>query len=401
MSVLQDAREIHDDLVAFRRDMHRHPEIGLDLPRTQERVLAAIDPLGLEVSTGTRLTSVTAVLRGGARDDGNPRAVLLRADMDALPVQELTGVEYSSQVDGAMHACGHDLHTAMLVGAARLLNDRREQLPGDVVVMFQPGEEGLHGARMMVEEGVLDAAGPRVEAAYGMHVFSAIDPGGTFATKPGPMLAAADEMIFTVKGRGGHGSTPERALDPVPVAAEIITAVNVAVTRQFSVFDPVVVTFGLLRAGSKSNVIPDEAHLEATVRSFSPGHRERLRELLPQLATGIARAHGADCEVELLPGYPVTVNTETETDFATDVAVELFGDARHRRWAHPISGSEDFAYVLQEVPGSFVGLSAVPQGLDPATTDFNHSPRATFDDSVLADGAALYAELALRRVGRG
>lgn len=281
MTMVSDAREIHGELVEFRRAMHRHPEIGLQLPSTQERVLAALDPLGLEISTGEALTSVTGVLRGGARDDANPRAVLLRADMDALPVQELTGVDYTSQVDGAMHACGHDLHTAMLIGAARLLHARRDELPGDVVFMFQPGEEGDHGGRFMVDEGVLDAAGPRVEAAYGMHVFSAMNPGGTFVTKPGPMLAAADEFEFTVKGRGGHGSTPVMAMDPVPIGAEIITAANVAVTRQFSVFDPVVVTFGQLRAGSKSNVIPDDAFLAATVRSFSEENREKLRELLP------------------------------------------------------------------------------------------------------------------------
>lgn len=398
MSLLQDAREIHDDLVVFRREMHREPEIGLDLPRTQERVLAALDPLGLEVGTGSALTSVTAVLRGGRRDSANPRAVLLRADMDALPVQEETGVDYSSRVDGAMHACGHDLHTAMLVGAARLLHGRRDELPGEVVFMFQPGEEGLHGARYMIDEGVLDAAGPRVEAAFGMHVFSAIDPGGQFITKPGPMLASGDEARITVRGRGGHGSTPVLAQDPIPVAAEIITATNVAVTRQFSVFDPVVVTFGVLRAGTKSNVIPDEAHLEATIRCFSDDNRARLREMVHRVAQGVCAAHGLTCDIEYDAGYPVTRNEESETEFARQVALELFGDERHTRWAHPISGSEDFAYVLQQVPGSFVGLSAVPQGADPLRADFNHSPRATFDDRVLADGAALYAELALRRL---
>ena len=398
MSLLQDAREIHDDLVAFRREMHREPEIGLDLPRTQERVLAALDPLGLEVGTGSALTSVTAVLRGGRRDAANPRAVLLRADMDALPVQEETGVDYSSRVEGAMHACGHDLHTAMLVGAARLLHGRRDELPGDVGFMFQPGEEGLHGARYMIDEGVLDAAGPRVEAAFGMHVFSAIDPGGQFITKPGPMLASGDEARITVRGRGGHGSTPVLAQDPIPVAAEIITATNVAVTRQFSVFDPVVVTFGVLRAGTKSNVIPDEAHLEATIRSFSDDNRARLREMVHRVAQGVCAAHGLTCEIEYDAGYPVTVNEESETEFARQVALEMFGDQRHTRWPHPISGSEDFAYVLQQVPGSFVGLSAVPEGVDPLRADFNHSPRATFDDRVLADGAALYAELALRRL---
>ncbi|GAB96713.1 hippurate hydrolase [Kineosphaera limosa] len=400
MGLVDDAHDIHDELVDFRRDLHRHPEIGLDLPRTQERVLAALEPLGLEVSTGERLTSVTAVLRGGRRDAATPRAVLLRADMDALPVQELTGVDYSSQIDGVMHACGHDLHTAMLVGAAKLLHARRDELPGDVVFMFQPGEEGFHGGEIMVEEGVLDAAGPRVEAAYGMHVFAANDPGGVFITKPGPMLAAVDEAVITVHGRGGHGSAPVHALDPVPIAAEIILATNVALTRQFSVFDPVVVTFGVMRAGTKSNIIPDDARLEATMRSFSDEHRARLREVIERVATGVAQAHGATAEVLIDVGYPVTVNEDGETEFAASVARELFGDDRHVRWVDPLSGAEDFSYVLEQVPGSFVGLSAVPPGVDPATADTNHSPRATFDDSVLADGAALYAGLALSRLTR-
>lgn len=400
MTLLQDAREIHDDLVRLRRELHRHPELGLDLPRTQERVLAELAPLGLEVSTGSALTSVTAVLRGGRRDAAAPRAVLLRADMDALPVHELTGVDYSSQVDGAMHACGHDLHTAMLVGAAQLLHAHRDELAGDVVFMFQPGEEGFHGAKLMIDEGVLDAAGPRVEAAYGMHVFSAMDPGGTFVTKPGPMLAAADEVHIVVRGRGGHGSTPAYALDPVPIAAEIITAVNVAVTREFSVFDPVVVTFGRLAAGTKSTVIPDDAHLEATMRSFSASHRGRLRDMVHRVATGIAAAHGATADVEIEVGYPVTVNEAAETDFAARTVRELVGDERHVRWPDPISGAEDFSYVLEQVPGSFLGMSAVEPGADPWAGDFNHSPRAHFDDSALGDGAAVYAELAARRLAR-
>lgn len=400
MSYLQDAREIHADLVDFRRAMHRHPEIGLHLPRTQERVLAALAPLDLEVTTGSALSSVTAVLRGGRRDEAAPRAVLLRADMDALPVQEATGLGYSSEIDGAMHACGHDLHTAMLVGAARLLHARRAELPGDVVFMFQPGEEGDHGARDMIDEGVLDAAGPRVVAAYGTHVFSAINPGGSFITRPGPMLAAADEAVVTIHGRGGHGSTPALALDPVPIAAQIVTALNVAVTRRFSVFDPVVLTVGMLRAGTKSNVIPDDAVLEVTMRSFSPAHRERLREVLHQVSTGIAAAHGARCDVDIDPGYPVTVNDDAETDFAAATIRDLFGDDRHVRWPDPICGAEDFSYVLAQVPGSFVGISAVPPDADPATADFNHSPRARFDDAILGDGAALYAELATRRLTR-
>jgi amidohydrolase len=286
MSLLTDAREMHDELRAFRRAMHTEPEIGLDLPRTQERVLAALDPLGLELSTGTATTSVTGVLRGGGANPSKQRpTVLLRADMDALPVQELVDVDYRSHIDGAMHACGHDLHTAMLVGAARLLAARRGELPGDVVLMFQPGEEGFGGGKIMVEEGVLEAAGRRVDAAYGMHVFSALEPYGRFATKPGTMLAASDALAVTFRGKGGHGSSPHGAKDPVPAAAELITALQTTVTREFSIFDPIVVTVGVLRAGTKRNVIPDEAYVEATVRTFSPEAQAKAAEVLPSSGT--------------------------------------------------------------------------------------------------------------------
>ena len=398
-SLTDDAGALHDDLRAFRRQMHQHPEMGLDLPRTQERVLAALDGLDLTLSTGTGTTSVTGVLRGGAASDGDRPTVLLRADMDALPVQELTDVAYRSQVDGVMHACGHDLHTAMLVGAARLLDARKAELPGDVVLMFQPGEEGWAGARVMVDEGVLDAAGRRVDAAYGMHVFSSLEPHGTFVTKPGPMLAASDGFAVTVKGRGGHGSAPHAALDPVSAAAEMVLALQTAVTRSFDAQDPVVVTVGVLRAGTRRNVIPDEAFIEATVRTFSPEHRARAAEILPRVVHGIAAAHGLQADAQYTEEYPVTINDEDETAFAAGVVAELFPD-RHTQWARPLGGSEDFSFVLREVPGSFLGLGAAPPGADLATSEYNHSPRALFDDGVLADGAALYAALAIERLER-
>ncbi|MEO7233910.1 MAG: M20 family metallopeptidase [Lapillicoccus sp.] len=395
-----DAAQIHDDLTRFRRDLHRHPEVGLDLPRTQERVLAAVDGLHLEVSTGTRTSSVTAVLRGAGGVTGSRPTVLLRADMDALPVHELAAIDYRSEVGGSMHACGHDLHTAMLVGAARLLDARRDSLPGDVVLMFQPGEEGYGGARIMIEEGVLDASGRPVDAAYGMHVFSTLAPHGTFVTKPGPMLAASDGFAVTVQGRGGHGSSPHAALDPVPAVAEMVLALQSAVTRSFDAQDPVVVTVGLLRAGTKRNVIPDEAFFDATVRTFSDAQRARVAEVLPRVVRGIAAAHGLTVDVQYTQEYPVTSNDVDETAFAADVLERMF-DGRHTRWARPLAGSEDFSFVLQRVPGTFVGLGAAPVGADLATAEFNHSPRAVFDDGVLADGAALYAALALERLHQG
>jgi hippurate hydrolase len=393
MDLREDAKAIQDEMAALRRELHQIPEIGLQLPRTQERVLAALESLPLEVSTGTSVTSVTAVLRGGRPGP----VVLLRGDMDALPVTELSGEEFTSRHDGAMHACGHDLHTAGLVGAATLLSARREELAGDVVFMFQPGEEGFNGAGYMIAEGVLGAAGRPVEAAYGLHVLSSIFPRGVFASRRGPLLAASDGLYVRVIGAGGHGSRPQDALDPVPAACEMVTALQNMVTRRFDTFEPVVVTVGMFHAGTRRNVIPDEATFEATVRTFSPTIREQIRERAVQLCEHIAAAHGLRAEVRYEDEYPVTVNHEAEHDFAADTVREVFGPERFVEPANPFTGSEDFSRVLNEVPGAFVFLGACRTD-DPASAPSNHSPRAAFDDSVLADAATLLAALATRRL---
>jgi hippurate hydrolase len=395
--VLDDARAILPELRELRRAIHREPEIGNDLPRTQEKVLAALAGLPLEITTGRQLTSVTAVLRGAKPGP----TVLLRGDMDALPVTELTGVPYASEVDGAMHACGHDLHIAMLAGAARLLSARQADLPGSVVFMFQPGEEGLGGARLMIAEGVLEASGERAAAAYGLHVSSALLPAGRFTGRPGPMLAAADQLEITVRGRGGHASRPSLAADPIPVACEIVTALQTLVTRRFDVFDPVVITVGSFHAGTAGNVIPDTARLQATLRTFSPASRALARESVIQLVRQVAQAHGLMADAEFLDGYPVTVNNATELEFAGQVVDDALGAGRFTLAPNPVTGAEDFAYVLEEVPGAFVFLGACPPDRDAESAPYNHSAQAVFDDSVLPDGAALLAELALRRLAGG
>ncbi|MCT9870755.1 M20 metallopeptidase family protein [Paenarthrobacter aurescens] len=399
MTIAADAKELQDDIVRLRHDLHREPETGLQLPRTQEKVLKALDGLPYEITLGKETTSVTAVLRGGAAHASAEKpVVLLRADMDGLPVQETTGVDYTSRVDGAMHACGHDLHTSMLAGAATLLAERRDQLAGDVILMFQPGEEGFDGASYMIKEGVLDAAGRRADTAYGMHVFSSLEPHGQFVTKPGVMLSSSDGLVVTVLGAGGHGSAPYSAKDPVTAAAEMVTALQVMVTRQFNMFDPVVLTVGVLHAGTKRNVIPETARIEATIRTFSEESRRKMMEAVPRLLHGIAAAHGLEADVHYQEEYPLTINDEDETTTAEKVIAGMFGESRHTRMATPLSGSEDFSRVLAEVPGTFVGLSAVAPGADHTTSPFNHSPYALFDDGVLTDGAALYAELAVSRI---
>ncbi|MFI7612750.1 M20 family metallopeptidase [Nonomuraea terrae] len=394
MSFIESAQDMRDELVQLRHSLHTTPELGLYLPRTQEKVLAALEGLPLEISTGTRLSSVTAVLRGGRPGP----AVLLRGDMDALPVTEKNDLPYVSQIAGQMHACGHDLHTTMLAGAARLLSARREELAGDVIFMFQPGEEGHDGAKHMIEEGVLDAAGERPVAAYGLHVVSSMMPPSTFMSRPGPLMAAADVFQVTVKGRGGHGSTPWRSLDPIQAGCEMVAALQTMVTRTFDVFDPVVVTVGSFHGGTKDNIIPDEASFEATVRTFSKENRTLMKRRLVELVEGIAAAHGLRVEASFGMGYPVTVNDEGESEFVGRTADELFGPGRFYVAPQPIMGSEDFSYVLESVPGAFAFLGACPPDRDPATAPYNHSPEAMFDDAVLPDGAALYASLAFSRL---
>ena len=394
--VHDEATAIATELTELRRAIHAEPEIGLDLPRTQRKVLDALAGLPLEISLGTSLSSVTAVLRGAKPG----KTVLLRADMDALPVTERSGVPFASRLEGAMHACGHDLHTAMLCGAARLLSARADDLAGNVIFMFQPGEEGPGGGRIMVGEGVLDAAGDRPVAAYALHVASALLPYGLLASRPGTIMAAADTLHVTVHGRGGHGSQPHRAADPVPAACEIVLALQTMVTRQFDVFDPVVLTVGTFHAGTADNVIPDEAHFIATVRSFSPQARSAVQDAAPRVAQQVAAAHGLTATAEFRDGYPVTINDAAELAFAEQTVADLLGDGRYITAPDPLTGSEDFSYVLEQVPGAFLMLGACPAGADPFAAPFNHSAEAVFDDAVLPDGAALYAELALQRLAQ-
>jgi amidohydrolase len=391
-----EAAAIGGELTDLRRSIHAEPEIGLDLPATQRKVVEALHGLPVEVTVGRELSSVTAVLRGGKPGP----AVLLRADMDALPLTERSGVPYASRIPGAMHACGHDLHTAMLTGAARLLSERRDELAGTVVLMFQPGEEAAGGARVMISEGVLDAAGSRPVAAYALHVASALLPLGLVASRAGTLMAAADTLEVTVHGRGGHGSQPHHAADPVPAACEMVLALQAMVTRRFDVFDPVVVTVGTFHAGTADNVIPDEAQFRATVRSFSPAARAAVQEAAPRLVRDIATAHGLTATAQYVDGYPVTVNDAAELANAEQAIGDVLGAGRFVTLPNAIPGSEDFSYVLDQVPGAFLMLGATPPDADAATAPFNHSNQAVFDDAVLPDGAALYAGLALRRLSR-
>ena len=393
MNFRESVAHLSDELVAFRRRLHQRPEIGLDLPETQAAVLEALSGLPLEITTGRALSSVVAVLRGGAPG----RSVLLRGDMDALPITERTDLPYASTIPGAMHACGHDLHTAILVGAARLLSAARDRLAGDVIFMFQPGEEGPGGAEPMLAEGLLSAAGDPPAAAYCLHV-SAVFPRGMFFGRRGVFGAAHDTCKVRVRGAGGHGSTPFRARDPIPAACEMVLALQTMVTRGFDAFDPVVLTVGQFHAGTVDNVIPATAEFAASLRSFSTVAREKLVVRTADVVRGIAAAHGLGVDVDFERGYPAVVNDAAEAEFAAATAAEVFGDQRYQWLLNPKTGSEDMAFVLEKVPGAYLNLGACPPDRDPATAPTNHSADAVFDDSVVADGSALLAELAFRRL---
>jgi hippurate hydrolase len=381
-----------DRTIDLRRRLHRHPEIGLHLPRTQEMVLEAFSDLPVDVTTGKSTTSVVGVLRGARPGP----TYLLRGDMDALPVHEDTGLPFASEVPGVMHACGHDTHVAMLLGAARLLAERRDELAGQVVFMVQPGEEGFHGARFMLDEGLLDVVPEApVSGAFALHSIANM-PSGTINVRPGALMAAADQWRMTVRGQGGHASMPHTAADPIPVAAEIVLALQSMVTRRVDVFDPAVVTVAHIEAGSTNNVIPDSVLMQGTIRTLSAGRRADVVASVQRVASHIAAAHGLEVDFVHEEGYPVTVNDAGVAGRVLETAADMLGEPATVPMRAPLMGAEDFSYVLQQVPGAMAFLGACPPGLEPETAPGNHSNLVVFDEEPLPAGVALYARMAMQ-----
>ena len=398
-SVKAQARDLLDDTIALRRKLHEWPELGNELPITRDRVLESLDGLPLTVTTHESTSGIVALLEGSRPGP----TMLLRGDMDALPMPEDTGLDFASHVDGCMHACGHDTHTAMLSSAARLLSSRRDEIAGRVLFMFQPGEEGHHGARFMLDEGLLDVPDladgtpSPVDAAFALHITSAL-PSGWVSGRGGPVMASADTMTIRVTGRGGHASEPHRALDPIPVACEIVQALQTMITRSIDVFDPSVVTVGRISAGTTNNVIPEVAEIEGTIRATSERTRAKVHDGIRRVAEGVAAAHGCDVGIDIVHGYPVTRNDDEFAEFSLELARDLVGSDATVRLPHPVMGAEDFSYVLQNVPGAMMFLGGTPEGLNPATAPPNHSNRVMFDEPAMAVGTALYASAALRHL---
>jgi hippurate hydrolase len=392
-TLLEHAHDIAEGIVGLRRAIHAEPELGLHTPMTRDKVRAALADLPLEWREGPSTTGLVATLKGAKPG----RTVLLRGDMDALPMPEETGLPFASKVPGAMHACGHDAHVAMLAGAARLLSARRESLAGEVRFMFQPGEEGYHGARFMLNDGLLD---PLPDAAFALHIMPNARH-GLIAGRAGPLLAAADQLEITVEGAGGHASMPHQTRDPVPVACEIVTALQSLVTRQFDAHDPVVVTVASIHAGTAHNVIPDRAVLKGTMRTLSAKHRARLHEAVEQLAHGLAAAHGLSAVVNIEQGFPVTICDARAVEFGAAVTRELLGEDAWKTLERPIMGAEDFSYVLEKVPGAMFFIGVAHEGEDWSKCCGIHSTRMVLDEAVLPSGAALLASLGERFLAEG
>ncbi len=386
--LMAEAGELLPDAVTLRRKIHANPELGLDLPETAAAVLESLEGIDLEIVRSEKSSGFLATLRGARPGP----SILLRADMDALPMQEDTDLEFKSRNEGRMHACGHDAHTAMLSLAARLLDRHRDELAGNVVFMFQPGEEGYFGAKVMIDEGLLDRV-PDLGAAFAIHI-NPQHPPGVVASRPGPIMAAADIFQVLLKGKGGHASMPHDAIDPIPVACEIVQALQTLVTRRIDVFDPVVLTVSQISAGTTTNVIPESARLLGTLRSTSEQARERAQEGIRRVATQIAAAHQVEADIVVVNGYPVTVNDAEFSGFVRTVAKDLLGADAYLDMPSPLMGAEDFSCVLHKVPGAMVALGVRPTGEGPRAPV--HSNRMMLNEEGMQAGIALHAAVALR-----
>jgi hippurate hydrolase len=369
-----------EKIVALRRDIHREPELGFDTEKTAEKVLAALEGLPLDLETGVAKNGIVATLEG----DGDGPTVALRADMDALPILEDTGLPFGSETEGRMHACGHDGHTSMLVGAAHALSGMRDRLDGTVKFVFQPAEEGGGGGKVMVDEGVADD----VSSIFALHLWPGL-PFGKVATKAGPIMAAADAFEMAIKASGGHGAMPHLASDAIAIAAQVVTALQTIVSREVDPIEPAVLTVGEIGAGTAFNIIPDKARIGGTVRTLDADLRERIPARMEELARGIAKGMRGDVDLDYTFSYPVTVNDEAAASRALNVAEDLFGGESVLELPNPSMGGEDFAFFLEKVPGAFIwlGVGEDVSGL--------HTPRFAFDEEILPRGSALLAALAI------
>ncbi len=382
------APNVMAEVLATRHHLHRFPEIGLSEFKTSDYVAEQLTALGYEVTRGLAKTGVVATLRNGSSE----RSIGIRADFDALPILEETGLPYASEIPGVMHACGHDGHTAMLLGAAKILAERRN-FDGVTHLIFQPAEENFGGARIMIEDGLFDRF--PCDAVFALHNDPDI-PFGHFALREGPIMAAVDECKITVNGRGGHGAEPQSTADPIVCGASIVMALQTIVSRNIHPLDPTVITVGGFHAGAASNVIPERAEMVLSIRSFDPDVRDQLERRIRAVAEGQAASYGMGVTIDYQRGYDPTINHKDETDFVRDLAVSFAGQDKVYDLPRPMMGSEDFAYMLAKRPGTyfFLGTQRTPD--DPPL----HHPRYDFNDDILPVGTTFWVELAERYLSR-
>jgi amidohydrolase len=372
------------DVVDLRRDFHMHPELGFEEVRTARVVAERLRALGYEVKTGIGQTGVVGILR--TKKPG--KTILLRADMDCLPIDELSGVPYASAFPGKMHACGHDGHTAMLLGAAQLIMERAELLHGTIVLCFQPAEEGKGGARAMIEDGVLED--PHIDRVYGLHLTS-LYPTGQVLVRPGPVMASSDSIEVSVRGRGGHGAAPHQTIDPVLTSAYFISQVQSVVSRNVDPIEPAVVTVGAIHGGTIHNVIPDSVDLLGTVRAFSEAERTQMKPRIERVLAGCCAAAGAEYDYRYIERYPVTINDDTEATYVHGLAARTVGE-QHLGELVQTMGAEDFSFMLQRRPGCFFFIGSQA---DARTAVAHHNARFALDEACFPTGVRMMVALAL------
>ncbi len=379
------AKTLRPKLIAWRRDFHQHPELGFQEYRTADIVARHLNTLGMEVSTGVGKTGVVGIIEGSAPGP----VVLLRFDMDALPITEATGLPFASEYDGRMHACGHDGHTAIGMGVAELLALTRQSWRGTVKLLFQPAEEGLGGAKATIQDGVLEH--PKPHAAFALHVWNQF-PLGKLVIQPGPLMAAADHFTITLKGRGGHGAIPEDTIDAVLVGAQAVSALHHIISRNISPHETAVLSIGHIRAGEAFNVIAEQAHLEGTLRTFDPSVRDRLIQRMAETLEGVAAAYGARAFLEIKDHEftPAVINDETMAAIAYQAATRVVPE-KHIERIRPIMVSEDMAEILNRVPGCYILLGAEPEG---GAKGPHHNPRFDIHEDALTLAAAIMATIA-------
>lgn len=382
LSIHPSVQNLEEEIVATRRDIHKHPELSFKEFRTAKLVSEKLQSLGIEVREQVGKTGVVGTLSGGKKGP----TIALRADMDALPMQETSDVPYASIHEGVMHACGHDGHTAMLLGAAKVLSDKRDQIAGNVKFIFQPAEEGYAGAKYMVADGALEG----VDEIYGIHLWN-YQKFGTVGVKPGPIMAASDKFIIDIQGIGGHGACPQGTVDPIVVAAHLITALQTIVSRNTNPLESTVVTVGMMEGGTNFNIIPHHATLKGTARAYTEENRSLIKKRMAEITAGVGATYGAKITLDYQDGYPPTINADEQAQVLLEAAQKIVGDTE-AGYPYLSMGGEDFSYFAQEVPACYFLVGSAPLDREPMSVP-HHCSHFDIDERALLVGASVFVQV--------